>query len=52
MRYINRLFTYLLTYTGTTRGLRHGSQFGVPVRELVSRDSVRGDAWRCGSGEI
>ena len=34
-------------HTSTTSGLRHGTQFGVPTR-----DSVRGDAWRCGSGEV
>jgi len=39
------------SHTGTTNGLRHGRQFGVPVRRRP-RDSVRGYAWQCGSGEV
>jgi len=42
-------------HTGTTNGLPHGTQFGVLMRELRTRDSARGDAcrvWRCWSGEV
>jgi len=39
-------------YTGTTNGLRRCTQFGVRASEGRIRDSVRWDAWRCGSGEV
>ena len=37
--------------TGTTNGLRHGTQFGVPVELVTLCVKIRGHAWRCGSDE-
>ena len=41
-------------HTGTTNGLRHGTQFGVPMREelVTVCAGMRGDAWQCESSEV